>query len=209
MSCTLFDQRPDWKAYALNEMDPGARREAEAHSKVCQDCYDELAGLQITLGALATLREEEIPRRIAFVSDKVFEPRWWQSFLRPSFAAAGLIAAAILVHGFVRPVSTGAVPADTAAITKQIQQQVDQQIEREVAARVDTAVSARIDAAVTKAVADTERREEQKTTDVLAATEKRFTDQRRADFATAAANYDMLSKQLTKMYAVNTGIGVR
>ena len=205
MSCTLFDQKPDWKAYALDEMEPAAKREAEAHSKVCQDCYDELAGFETTLGALATLREEEIPRRIAFVSDKVFEPRWWQSFLRPSFAAAGLIAAAILVHGFVRPVTTGTAPAGTAAVTKQ----VDQQIEKEVAARVDTAVSARVDAAVTKAVADTERREEQKTAEILALTEKRFTDQRRADFATAAANYDMLSKQLTKMYAVNTGIGVR
>ena len=43
----------------------------------------------VTLDALSTLREEEIPRRIAFVSDKVFEPRWWQKlFLRPSFAAA-------------------------------------------------------------------------------------------------------------------------
>ncbi len=56
--------------------------------------------LRVTLDAMATLREEEVPRRIAFVSDKVFEPRWWQMFLRPSFAAGAVVAAAILVHGF-------------------------------------------------------------------------------------------------------------
>ena len=42
-------------------------------------CREELARLRLTLDALSTLREEEMPRRIAFVSDKVFEPRWWQS----------------------------------------------------------------------------------------------------------------------------------
>ena len=70
------------------------RREAEAHAAACSDCREELATLRLTLDALSTLREEEIPRRIAFVSDKVFEPRWWQaSFLRPSFAGACVIAA--------------------------------------------------------------------------------------------------------------------
>ena len=157
--------------------------------------------MRLTLDALSTLREEEIPRRIAFVSDKVFEPRWWQSFLRPSFAAAGLIAAAILVHAFVRPMTPSPSTFDAAAI--------ERQIEAELTARVESVVSRRINEAVTKAVAGTEQREEQKTAAVLAATEKHYTEQRRADFATAAANYDMLSKQLTKMYAVNTGVGVR
>lgn len=207
MSCTLNqnDQKPDWKAYALGELDPAARRQAESHAAACPECHEELSMLRLTLDALSTLREEEIPRRIAFVSDKVFEPRWWQSFLRPSFAAslaaAGLIAAAILVHGFVRPMTPALAPVDTAAL--------EQQIEKQVAARMETAVSQRINEAATKAVAETEQREEQKIAAVLASTEKRYTEQRRADFATAAANYDMLSKQLTKMYAVNTGVGVR
>ena len=105
MSCKLGDGRPEWKSYALGELDSRARQEAESHVAACADCQDELAGLRVTLDAMATLREEELPRRIAFVSDKVFEPRWYQKlFLRPSFAAAAVIAAAILVHAFVRPV---------------------------------------------------------------------------------------------------------
>ncbi len=94
MSCKLEDRRPDWKSYALGELDARARQEAESHVAACADCQDELAGLRVTLDAMATLREEELPRRIAFVSDKVFEPRWYekfsQAFLRPSFAAAGV-----------------------------------------------------------------------------------------------------------------------
>src|SRR5205814_3061629 len=66
-------------------------------------CREELAELRLTLDTLSTLREEEIPRRIAFVSDKVFEPRWWQRFFTPGFAGACVIAVAILVHAFISP----------------------------------------------------------------------------------------------------------
>src|SRR5512143_3139293 len=124
MSCKLEDRRPDWKAYTLGELDAHARQEAENHVAACSDCQDELAGLRVTLDAMATLRDEELPRRIAFVSDKVFEPRWYQKmFLRPSFAAAGLIAAAILVHAFVRPVvmpNTATAQVDTRAIEARV-----------------------------------------------------------------------------------------
>lgn len=202
MSCTLQTAKPDWKAFALGELDPEALRQAEAHAAACSDCRDELAGVRLTLDTLSTLREEEIPKRIAFVSDKVFEPRWWQSFLRPSFAAGGLIAAAIMIHAFVRPISpVSATPGDAAAIEARVEQQVAERMRSEIG----NAVSA----AVTKAVADTEQREEQRTVQLLAATEKRYTDQRREDFATAAANNEMLSKQFARMYAINTGLGVR
>lgn len=117
MSCPLQNPRPDWKAYALGELDPNDRRQAEAHAAICPDCREELASLRLTLDALSTLREEEIPRRIAFVSDKVFEPRWWQRKFSPSFAAACVVAAAILVHAFV--VRTPAA-ADPAAIQSRI-----------------------------------------------------------------------------------------
>ena len=99
MSCSNYD----WNAYALDELDAAARRSAEVHAASCASCREELSGLRLTLDALSTLREEEPPRRIAFVSDKVFEPRWWEIFRTPSFAGALLIAIAILVHGFARP----------------------------------------------------------------------------------------------------------
>jgi len=101
VSCTNFD----WKAYALGELDPAGRSQAEAHANTCAHCREELAGLRLTLDALSTLREEEVPRRIAFVSDKVFEPRWWQRIWSPSFAAGCVVAVAILIHAYVQPAS--------------------------------------------------------------------------------------------------------
>ena len=191
MSCNLQDGRPDWRAYAFGELDAPARREAESHAAACADCQDELAGLRVTLDALATLREEEVPRRIAFVSDKVFEPRWWQKlFLRPSFAAAGVVAAAILVHGFVRPVAAPTAPVDAAAITARVTAEVSQRLESQMAASIDTAVA--------KAVADTEKRDDQRTAGLLNTTERRYAD---------AAEF--LNKQVTQIYALNTGAGVR
>jgi anti-sigma factor RsiW len=115
----------DWKAYALGELDQSARRGAESHAATCAPCREELATLRLTLDAMATLRDEEMPRRIAFVSDKVFEPKWFQRLWSPTFAGALVVAAAILVHGFARP--AGAV--DQA----QIQAQVDRAVTKAVA----------------------------------------------------------------------------
>jgi anti-sigma factor RsiW len=131
MNCENYD----WKSYALGEMAAPARREAEAHAAVCPNCREELAGLRLTLNALSTLREEEIPRRIAFVSDQIFEPRWYsrvfQSLWSPNFAAACVIAGAILVHAFARPaapdqaVVNAAVKQAVAVLEAQHAEQVD------------------------------------------------------------------------------------
>jgi anti-sigma factor RsiW len=107
MSCASFESKPeskpDWKAYVLRELGQDADRQAEAHLATCSICHEEVATLRLTLDTLSTLREEEMPRRIAFVSDKVFEPRWWQRLFSPTFAAGALVAAAILIHGTLRP----------------------------------------------------------------------------------------------------------
>src|SRR5580658_8529309 len=123
MTCASFEKY-DWKSYALGEMNASERREAEAHAAACQNCREELAALRLTLDAMSTLREEEIPRRIAFVSDQIFEPTWYKRAFRsvwsPNFAAACVIAGAILVHAFARP----AAP-DQALINTQVQAAVD------------------------------------------------------------------------------------
>src|SRR5579863_6547874 len=121
MSCESYD----WKAYALGELDRSARRDAEAHADACPACREELAALRLTLDAMSTLREEEIPRRIAFVSDQIFEPRWYSRAFRavwsPNFAAACVIAGAILVHAFARPASNDQIQAQVeAAVTKAV-----------------------------------------------------------------------------------------
>jgi anti-sigma factor RsiW len=194
MSCKLGDARPDWKSYALGELDAGARRDAESHVAACADCQDELAELRVTLDAMATLRDEELPRRIAFVSDKVFEPRWYQKlFLRPSFAAAALIAAAILVHAFVRP---AAMPTTVAAQVDT--QAIEARVTAEVTARLQSEMATAVNAAVTKAVVDTQKHDDERTAVLLSATEKRYSD-----------DADFLNKQVTRMYALNSGAGVR
>ena len=91
MSCSNID----WKGYALGELDSNARAQAEAHAATCDSCREELAATRLTLDALSTLREEEVPRRIAFVSDKVFEPRWYETIWR-SVPVMGLVSAALL-----------------------------------------------------------------------------------------------------------------
>jgi len=198
MSCS-HECKPDWNAYLLGELGPADRRRHEECASACPACREELATLRVTLDALATLREEEVPRRIAFVSDKVFEPRWpqrmWQGFLRPSFAAGAVIAAAILVHAFVRPPAAPAPPpADTAAIEARVAAEVGQRMEAQMTATVNTAV----DTAVTRAVAETRKQDDQRTAALLSATERRYAD---------AAEF--LDKRVTQIYALNSGAGVR
>jgi len=204
MSCKLEDRKPDWNAYALGELNAQMRNEAETHAATCADCQEELASLRVTLDAMAALRDEELPRRIAFVSDKVFEPTLWnrlsQVFLRPVFAGAAVIAAAILFHAFVRPSGIpGASPTvDVAAVEARVAAAVAQQVDREIDRRVEARLSAAVDTAVKKAVAESDERAAQRTAQVLAASERRYAD-----------TTDFLSRQVTQLYAVNTGLGVR
>jgi len=116
MSCAPFDL----KGYFLKEMPDPQRRQTEEHVRQCPACREELDRLRMTEAALFALREEEIPQRIAFVSDKVFEPaawrrRWaafWGSAARLGFASAAMLSIAILVFALMRP--AGAPPGLSA-----------------------------------------------------------------------------------------------
>jgi len=194
MSCS-HECKPDWKAYLLGELGPEDRRQHEECAAACPACREELATLRVTLDALSTLHEEEVPRRIAFVSDKVFEPRWWESFLRPSFAAGAVIAAAILIHAFVRPPAAPSPPQmDTAAVEARIAARIT----AEVSQRVESQMAATVNTAVTSAVAETRKQDDQRTAALLSATERRYAD---------AAEF--LDRRVTQIYAMSTGVGVR
>ncbi|MEQ1885772.1 MAG: hypothetical protein ABL967_11975 [Bryobacteraceae bacterium] len=202
MNCGLGSSKPDWKAYVLGELDAKARREAEAHAASCVACQDEAGSLRITLDAMATLRDEELPRRIAFVSDKVFEPKWWQMFLKPSFAGAAAIAVAILVHAFVQP---GAIrqadpvaQVDAAAIEARVSAEVEKRVQQRLNAAVNAAVDSAVNTAVTKAVADAHKRNQENTAQMLAAAERRY-----------GQSTELMTRQVTQLYAMNTGLGVR
>jgi anti-sigma factor RsiW len=210
MTCGLEQAKPDWKAYTLGELDAQARRDAEAHAMSCPACQEEVANLRITLDAMATLREEEMPRRIAFVSDKIFEPAWPQKlaqvFLRPSFAAAAVIAAAILVHAFVRPAAPapqgvaqlGSTQVDASAIEARVSAEVAKRVETQINTVLNTVLNNALNSAVTKAVADARKRDEEHTAQMLAASERRY-----------GQSTELMTRQVTEMYALNTGLGVR
>ena len=183
----------DLKEYALGESSREQARGIEAHLADCGACRDEVARLQLTRGALLALADEEPPRRIAFVSDKVFEPRWyhrlWNSAPQLGFIAAAMLACAILVHAFARPAPPApAAVADTIA--------VDQHIERDVAARVNAA----LETAVAKAVADSEARQQKRTAELLKAADERHELDRRATLAALSEQTRILQKQVANMY---------
>ena len=105
-----------------------------------------------------------------------------------------MIAAAILIHAVVRPVTAPVSPAVPQVDIVAMEARLTAQIEEKVARKMQ----AEMTAAVAKAVADTEKRDDQRTATLLATTERRYADA--ADF---------LNKQVTHLYALNTGAGVR
>jgi hypothetical protein len=163
MSCSPFDLRD----YHYKELAEPQRRQVEVHVKTCGPCREELDRLQLTESALFTLREEEIPQRIAFVSDPIFEPspvrRWisdfWGSAARLGFASAAMLSAALVVFATYRPAPAPApVPSTPTVITMANGPQTD--------------VKALVDAAVARAVAEVEERQVVKTKALVADLDK-------------------------------------
>jgi len=159
MSCPPFDLRD----FVLNELADSDRRLVEAHLLSCDACRDEADRLRTTQAALLSLRDEEIPQRIGFVSDRVFEPsgfrRWWQAFwgsaARLGFASAAMLSAAIVVFALTRP-----APAPPASPQPDL-------------AAVEARFDERLNGAVARAVAETTARQEARTNALLAASEDR------------------------------------
>ena len=164
MTCSPFDLRD----YFLLELPDPQQRQVEAHVKLCQPCREELDRLRVTEAALLRLREEEIPQRIAFVSDKIFEPsawrRWWAAFwgsaARLGFASAAMLSTAIVIYA-LHPAAQPAVPV--AAVTH-LPSPATQVVQTVSVAEIQS----RIDAAVSKAVAEVEIRQTEKTKDLMA-----------------------------------------
>ena len=152
----------DLKAVSLGAASAAEKRAAETHVKSCGACREELSRLELTFASLGALRDEEIPKRIAFVSDQVFEPTWWQRLWNSGpqlgFASAGLLAGALVFHAAypsVQPVVPAPVPQVIA------QGLTEEQVQK------------RIDDVVLKAVAQAENRQQKQTTEMLAVVEKR------------------------------------
>ena len=93
----------DLRDYLFDELTPEQRAEVEAHLDTSAEAREELERLRLTHKALLSVPDEEIPRRIAFVSDKVFEPSWTMRLWRELWAGAprvGFGMAAVIVAFF-------------------------------------------------------------------------------------------------------------
>jgi hypothetical protein len=125
------------KDFFFGELDAEEHQAIEKHVAECAGCREDLNALALTRSVLLSVPEEEPPRRIAFVSDKVFEPRWWQrlwaSGPRLGFASACVLAAAIVVHGYA-PATRDAPAAPAPAVAQIDHTQIDAEIAKAVAA---------------------------------------------------------------------------
>jgi hypothetical protein len=165
----------DLRDLLLEELTAPQQREVRLHLKTCAACNSELDALRSTHAALLTLRDEDIPQRIGFVSDKVFEPspvlRWftgvWTSAARLGFVSAALLSIAILVHATRPAPQTPAAPTISQA-------EIDRRVQQAVATQVAAQLQPKIDAAVAQAVAETEKSAQKRTTEVIAAAQRRL-----------------------------------
>ena len=187
MSCSPFDLRD----YFLGELAEAQRRQVDMHVRSCDGCQEEMERLRVTQSTLLELRDEEVPQRIGFVSDPVFEPsgtrRFWQAFWssgpKLGFASAAMLSGALLIFTFLRPVA--AVPPVTAA-------SVD-------TAKIEQQVSDRVAVEVKRASAEIDARQERKTAELLAAAEQRYERQRESDMKNVAAAISYLQKETNVM----------
>ena len=164
------------KDYVFGELNAVEMRAVEAAAAADASLREELTRLQNTQSALFSLPDEEIPRRIAFVSDKVFEPKWWQVWLnsapRMGFSAAALLAGAIVFHGFAQPKPVVMAPA------------IDQaQIERRIADEVARALPV--------ALENAEKRHKMQLASAIKEADEKYQQMRREDQVAMAASYSL------------------
>ncbi len=173
--------------YAFGELPADRQPELEQHLGVCGECTLELDRLRLTTAALRALPDREIPQRIAFVSDKVFEPSpvsrffagFWNSASRLGFASACVLGAALIVSAYHRPVEVRTVVQ---------------------AANTSTDVSQQVNDAVTKAVAQVKIEDARE----IEAVGHKYEQQYQERMASVAENFEMLQKRLgTSLIAAN------
>ena len=145
--------------------------------------------LRSTQATLLAVADEEIPQRIGFVSDRVYEPsrflRCWRGFWgsapRLGFAAAAMLSVAIIVSAMHRP---AVVIPPTPAPVDVVKLQAD--------------LSRQLNEAVQKAVAESDARHEQRTGQLLAAAAKRFDAERRADMEQVSQSFAIIDRYVRR-----------
>ena len=182
MSCSPFDLRD----YFFGELPEADRRQADLHIKNCASCREELAALRTTQAMLLTSPDEEIPRRIGFVSDRVYEPslvrRWWSAFWgsapRLGFASAAMLSVALLVSAMHRPAPVVTAPPAPAVDVAKLQADFERKMNE----------------AIVKAVAASDARHDQETAKLLAVASQRFAAQMEAQRRSVDYSAELMAK---------------
>jgi hypothetical protein len=199
MNCPPFDLRD----YYFKDLPENERRLTEVHVKTCAHCREELDRLRGTETALLALPDEEIPQRIGFVSDAVFQPSafrrgWdalWGSAARLGFVSAAMLSTALVVFSLTRP-APPQTTAQVSAVTRAA-------LETEVSKRLNDALST----AVAKAVADSEARQASKTKELLAASEKHHELETQAMMVRVQEYLDVEKKHLNTLIVASNEAG--
>lgn len=193
MTCPNYD----WKGYVLEELPAPERRRMEEHLKTCAACSQEVESLGLTTAALRRLPVREVPRRISFVSDPIFEPNWWQrlwsSAPRLAFASAAMLSLAILVHAFVPRSAPPAAPAPAPLVaTAETEARIQAEIDKRLPAAVNAAVDARVQAQIQPAMTELAGK--------LQAYQKQVRDQRNTDLRDIDVAFGQLQKKVNNVY---------
>lgn len=169
--------------YAFDEQLPQEERRAmEQHLAGCADCALALEQLRLTTAALRTLPEREIPQRIAFVSDRVFEPSLFRRFWNAGFASACVLAAALVVSAWHVSAVYRSSEARPAVQTASVSQE-------------------QIDAAVAKAVAQVRIEDARMIQTAVQNSERKHESEYRNQMAAIGENFMVLQKRLSVSYA--------
>ncbi|MDW8354441.1 MAG: zf-HC2 domain-containing protein [Bryobacterales bacterium] len=191
MSCPNLD----WKAYVLGESPTAERAALDSHLAACAACREEVARLGAVMAALGALPQEEPPRRLAFVSDKIFEPgfwsRFWNSAPRVAFASAAMLAAAILVHAFTRPAPVAPAPG-AAQISE---------------ARIEAEVARRLEARLEEKLRQAEERQARRTAQLVTAAAARIERRYQAQLLAVEENLNVLRKRWGVLYTASAELG--
>jgi anti-sigma factor RsiW len=192
----------DLHAYALGEGTAQERAAVEAYLAANADAREELQRIELTLSALEALPQEEIPRRISFVSDPVFAPSWWQRLIPANpvwtFASASILALAIFAHGwFLRPVATTMVVEAPVSSSPSA-----------VTTPAAALPASDVEALVRDAVAASEKRQTAAFRQVLAEVEARHQNELRMMTATFEENSSLLRKQMNRLYVMSANLNV-
>jgi anti-sigma factor RsiW len=186
----------DLKGYLLGELNAAERKAVEAALAADTGLREELARLKGTVALLRSVPDEEPPRRIAFVSDKSIAPtpwwkRIWNSAPQLGFVSAALLAGAIMVNAWTRPVPQIVLQGNgvrLADLETWIASEVDARMENVIyRGNQQRAEDARVIAqeVVAAALKDVKRQEQERQRDVLAMDE----------------NLNLIRKQLNQLYS--------